>query len=101
MPTGFAGQRRPFRGLVSIHELYLVKRVVPQAPPGCALSVTTGIDRDPREPSVPGDRAVHGLIAHNKLEEDLVGDVLGRSEEHTSELQSPLNLVCRLLLEKK
>src|SRR5256885_8534116 len=32
-------------------------------------------------------------------------DVLGadghRSEEHTSELQSPCNLVCRLLLEKK
>src|SRR5260370_21738300 len=34
-----------------------------------------------------------------------VNDVLGwlahRSEEHTSELQSHLNLVCRLLLEKK
>src|SRR2546426_8261752 len=36
------------------------------------------------------------------------GSVLGRSagvrrrsEEHTSELQSPCNLVCRLLLEKK
>src|SRR5256885_11854748 len=28
-------------------------------------------------------------------------DVPGRSEEHTSELQSPCNLVCRLLLEKK
>src|SRR5256885_13069803 len=28
------------------------------------------------------------------------GDV-PRSEEHTSELQSPCNLVCRLLLEKK
>src|SRR5260370_32218274 len=28
-------------------------------------------------------------------------DVLRRSEEHTSELQSHLNLVCRLLLEKK
>src|SRR5260370_32784653 len=27
--------------------------------------------------------------------------VKGRSEEHTSELQSHLNLVCRLLLEKK
>src|SRR5260370_14630899 len=27
--------------------------------------------------------------------------VTGRSEEHTSELQSHLNLVCRLLLEKK
>src|SRR5688500_19349147 len=28
-------------------------------------------------------------------------DGRGRSEEHTSELQSPCNLVCRLLLEKK
>src|SRR5688500_19105377 len=27
--------------------------------------------------------------------------VRSRSEEHTSELQSPCNLVCRLLLEKK
>src|SRR5688500_19938542 len=26
---------------------------------------------------------------------------IDRSEEHTSELQSPCNLVCRLLLEKK
>src|SRR5256885_13333593 len=33
----------------------------------------------------------------------IVGFVSGgpRSEEHTSELQSPCNLVCRLLLEKK
>src|SRR5256885_3771507 len=32
----------------------------------------------------------------------LVGESLyRRSEEHTSELQSPCNLVCRLLLEKK
>src|SRR2546426_7335714 len=30
-----------------------------------------------------------------------VGNFLVRSEEHTSELQSPCNLVCRLLLEKK
>src|SRR2546426_7359726 len=28
-------------------------------------------------------------------------EVVIRSEEHTSELQSPCNLVCRLLLEKK
>src|SRR2546430_13478350 len=34
--------------------------------------------------------------------DDLVGAALdGRSEEHTSELQSQSNLVCRLLLEKK
>ena len=32
--------------------------------------------------------------------EELVG-WSGRSEEHTSELQSRRNLVCRLLLEKK
>src|SRR5438094_5211391 len=33
---------------------------------------------------------------------DLVGDITQRrSEEHTSELQSPYDLVCRLLLEKK
>src|SRR5258708_26650421 len=32
---------------------------------------------------------------------DPAGRVVGRSEEHTSELQSPDHLVCRLLLEKK
>src|SRR2546426_5246796 len=31
----------------------------------------------------------------------IVHNQRGRSEEHTSELQSPCNLVCRLLLEKK
>src|SRR5690606_42027680 len=30
-----------------------------------------------------------------------IGALVGRSEEHTSELQSRENLVCRLLLEKK
>src|SRR5205809_1823458 len=32
---------------------------------------------------------------------DKAGDTMARSEEHTSELQSRLHLVCRLLLEKK
>src|SRR5690348_910207 len=32
---------------------------------------------------------------------ELIGIVAKRSEEHTSELQSPVHLVCRLLLEKK
>src|SRR2546426_3209876 len=36
--------------------------------------------------------AIHSRVA---------GLALARSEEHTSELQSPCNLVCRLLLEKK
>src|SRR2546426_8277707 len=32
---------------------------------------------------------------------EIVDLIAERSEEHTSELQSPCNLVCRLLLEKK
>src|SRR5207248_6457496 len=35
------------------------------------------------------------------LKTDLPGEYVMRSEEHTSELQSPYDLVCRLLLEKK
>src|SRR5690348_17980203 len=31
----------------------------------------------------------------------MANHLLDRSEEHTSELQSPVHLVCRLLLEKK
>src|SRR2546422_2142508 len=42
----------------------------------------------------PSDPHVHG-----KVESGSAG--LERSEEHTSELQSRLHLVCRLLLEKK
>src|SRR5256885_3369001 len=37
----------------------------------------------------------------NASTEQHVVEVGDRSEEHTSELQSPCNLVCRLLLEKK
>src|SRR2546426_8813883 len=39
------------------------------------------------------------IVALEKGEADIITNV--RSEEHTSELQSPCNLVCRLLLEKK
>src|SRR5260370_25529331 len=44
-----------------------------------------------------GDK-VSELIAEITVE---IAIVTARSEEHTSELQSHLNLVCRLLLEKK
>src|SRR5260370_27582682 len=40
-------------------------------------------------------------IAHSGLACVVANDFQNRSEEHTSELQSHLNLVCRLLLEKK
>src|SRR2546426_2687221 len=54
-------------------------------------------------------RAVAKALAHegarvaiNGRHEDSVEHAAQqRSEEHTSELQSPCNLVCRLLLEKK
>src|SRR5256885_12837588 len=49
-----------------------------------------------------GERAVATVngkvIGVPALVDNLAGT---RSEEHTSELQSPCNLVCRLLLEKK
>src|SRR5690606_41335681 len=48
---------------------------------------------------VEGETAVSWLPFHHDM--GLVGHVLQRSEEHTSELQSRENLVCRLLLEKK
>src|SRR5690348_18294542 len=45
--------------------------------------------------------AIKSSIGHRLLIWQFVGTRIGRSEEHTSELQSPVHLVCRLLLEKK
>src|SRR5256885_11372291 len=54
--------------------------------------------------ALDGDVAVGHRVAVDRapggVEVEAVGGGL-RSEEHTSELQSPCNLVCRLLLEKK
>src|SRR2546422_5748827 len=44
-------------------------------------------------PTVPAEHGANEHTHHGAAE--------GRSEEHTSELQSRLHLVCRLLLEKK
>src|SRR5256885_4202921 len=46
-------------------------------------------------PQMSGYEVLQRLTAEEALRE------IPRSEEHTSELQSPCNLVCRLLLEKK
>src|SRR5256885_12941849 len=52
-------------------------------------------------------RGAHGGHGPSRDVQSVVGGDPGhrrphlRSEEHTSELQSPCNLVCRLLLEKK
>src|SRR2546426_7106154 len=75
-------------------------------------------DVEKRQPALGGDeddqvaRALH-VVQHfdpllgerfggeRLVEEPLLLGLEARSEEHTSELQSPCNLVCRLLLEKK
>src|SRR2546426_8228323 len=46
-------------------------------------------------------RKLESKTTYSKLLDDARPDQTPRSEEHTSELQSPCNLVCRLLLEKK
>src|SRR6266480_8117305 len=51
---------------------------------------------DPDEPDSSGHEPRRGVAAQPR-----VAQLVPRSEEHTSELQSHVNLVCRLLLEKK
>src|SRR2546429_4820098 len=68
-------------------------------PPRSTLFPYTTLFRSPRarrarsEVSGRGRFAAEGRVPHQRSE--------SRSEEHTSELQSRLHLVCRLLLEKK
>src|SRR5256885_3670464 len=58
--------------------------------------------RELKRNPVPRDRILALYRERLKdIEEIVVRERIVRSEEHTSELQSPCNLVCRLLLEKK
>src|SRR5256885_850473 len=63
--------------------------------PGASEDLTQGLRTNPRRLALRASKAaamtLRGLLVLVQL----------RSEEHTSELQSPCNLVCRLLLEKK
>src|SRR2546430_11585370 len=66
-------------------------------PPRSTLFPYTTLFRS--ELGQPGRRQ-HQVVVHGDEGFEL-GHVERRSEEHTSELQSQSNLVCRLLLEKK
>src|SRR2546430_6230218 len=58
-------------------------------------------DRQQQDEEVVG-RDDHPAVDQHRAADGQVGDGdQDRSEEHTSELQSQSNLVCRLLLEKK
>src|SRR5256885_11145456 len=67
-------------------------------PPRSTLFPYTTLFRspDPRDQLAEPERLDH-VVVGTELEPD---HAIDRSEEHTSELQSPCNLVCRLLLEK-
>src|SRR2546426_8810766 len=62
------------------------------------IGMAGGVDDVDLDPPI-ADRGGLGQDG-DALLDPLSGDQ-DRSEEHTSELQSPCNLVCRLLLEKK
>src|SRR5258708_31376415 len=77
-------------------------------PPRSTLFPYTTLFRSPtalvaRRQMVIGQPAVAASVAPLRRDDNQVqrARVLYRSEEHTSELQSPDHLVCRLLLEKK
>src|SRR2546430_9619008 len=74
-------------------------------PPRSTLFPYTTLFRSTDEASVSWDAPAPTVTPPAPEESGEVSDGLGagaeRSEEHTSELQSQSNLVCRLLLEKK
>src|SRR5690348_17663774 len=71
-------------------------------PPRSTLFPYTTLFRSVR-PHVSGDRAGRRAIPCDGRQHHAAQGAKqpGRSEEHTSELQSPVHLVCRILLEKK
>src|SRR5256885_16327343 len=82
--------------LASVFFFFLMIR----RPPRSTLFPYTTLFRSQARARQHGDRQ---LGDHGHMQGDAVArlESQARSEEHTSELQSPCNLVCRLLLEKK
>src|SRR4051812_49935719 len=68
-------------------------------PPRSTLFPYTTLFRSAPAFDLLADRPLFGLDLGDGLRRD--ESKVERSEEHTSELQSHVNLVCRLLLEKK
>src|SRR2546426_8220569 len=74
--------------------------IVASIPYSCSPLTYSRTRRDTARGSSPNERVLMIGLA-GLLLTSASGAKLMRSEEHTSELQSPCNLVCRLLLEKK
>src|SRR5256885_5396826 len=69
--------------------------------PPCAARCGSGPSFPPRPRPTPRVRHPPNPLRGSRASEWIGRMPNTRSEEHTSELQSPCNLVCRLLLEKK
>src|SRR5438046_7628719 len=70
----------------------------PKAPGAPAITLYRQVDRDDSDPLRPHE---YNYVRQKIFTEEGRKNADVRSEEHTSELQSLTNLVCRLLLEKK
>src|SRR5712664_4957408 len=70
-------------------------------PPRSTLFPYTTLFRSPGAPRVAPGRAIADRPGCRRVDIDIRACRPPRSEEHTSELQSRSDLVCRLLLEKK
>src|SRR5207247_4325819 len=68
---------------------------------GAQLAVHFGCQRRHGQTVLPGESLEQRLRDAAEIVAPLPQALLERSEEHTSELQSRVDLVCRLLLEKK
>src|SRR5437763_16965010 len=77
--------------MITFHSILFFFLIIRRPPRSTLFPYTTLFRSGQRRK--PGDLADFG--------EDRQGVAQTRSEEHTSELQSPMYLVCRLLLEKK
>src|SRR5205085_10473315 len=88
---------------LSLHDaLPILPAAAPAVPPD------TGASRNARSTPLAASATLRALVGAMVLESitsvpfgSLRSRPVSRSEEHTSELQSQSNLVCRLLLEKK
>src|SRR5260370_23818017 len=67
------------------------------------LALPKMLGRKSRRPAIMNSTPLISRMETSRLKTTTVyfQGIIRRSEEHTSELQSHLNLVCRLLLEKK
>src|SRR5260370_26748349 len=83
------------------HLLYFFFFLMIRRPPRSTLFPYTTLFRSPRSRVVAVNAPASPSTAASRSSPSAPLIIDLRSEEHTSELQSHLNLVCRLLLEKK